>query len=138
MYREYKLATILNVITGMNALSSWEEVKSLSEYLNGEIVPDYKIVSALNNARTKLLLKNRQFIELDLIELKAGYNSAENPILFINNWIAQQEMIFGKRFKVYFDGEIEVIKNELSTANDDLGQMSFQKVKKPKFSNIPV
>ena len=106
MYREYKLATILNVITGMNALSSWEEVKSLSEYLNGEIVPDY--------------------------------NSAENPILFINNWIAQQEMIFGKRFKVYFDGEIEVIKNELSTANDDLGQMSFQKVKKPKFSNIPV
>ena len=100
--------------------------------MNGEIVPDYKIVTALNNARTKLLLKNRQFIELDLIELKAGYNSAENPILFINNWIAQQEMIFGKRFKVYFDGEIEVIKNELSTANDDLGQMSFQKVKKPK------
>lgn len=137
MYKEYKLATILNVITGINALSSWYEVKSLLEYLNGEKFPEYKVMSVLNSVRSKILIKNRQFIELDVIMFKAGYLNAKDQQLFLKNWLDQQEMIFGKSFKVYFDGRLEEISNELKNV-DSQEQSSFQKIKRPNFAKITV
>lgn len=128
IYKEYSLATILNLITGINALSSWQELRSLLEYLNGEEFPDYKIISVSNNVRSKILVKNRQFIELDITMFKVGYLNSENQQLFLNDWLTKQELIYGKSFKVYFDGKLEKLDNELKNA-DNQEQDSFQKRK---------
>lgn len=143
MYKEYKLETILNVITGINGLSDWTEVKELVEFLEGKSVADYQMMSAINNARNKILFKNRQFVELDVIGVKAELAQAEDIMLFLERWKRKQERKYGVNFRIYYNGKLEAIQNAYDTYNafdevEEIIEPPLQLVKKPDFSKVSV
>lgn len=106
IYKEYKLGTVLNVITGINKLSTKSEFRDILEFFNGSPFPDYELMKIALESRNKIIFHNREFINVDMLELKTIMSQNGDNQLALNNWLSRQEQIFGSTFLVSYKGEM--------------------------------
>lgn len=134
IYKEYKLGTILNVITGYNKLSNWNELIDILEFFNGGPFPDYQLKKVALEARNKILFNNREFIQIDMVELNVLMRQSDDSQRTLNNWLKKQEQVFGSTFLVSYKGELK--RKDLDNENNkSFEEKPLQLVKKINTSN---
>lgn len=131
-YREYKLATILNVVTGINKLSTSDELKDILMFMNGEDFANYQMPKIALDIRNKILLNNREFINVDITSLNILLIQNSDKQLAIKQWLREQEKIFGSSFLVSRQGEMKrvEIKIDDNQVNEEKSQQYVKKMKK--------
>ncbi len=137
MYKEFSLGAVLNVITGVNGLASWDEVKELLTFFNGGCFENYQVKNVCVDARSKLIFKNRGFINLNITDLNIKLNNNDNRELALEQWLKEQEILFGERVLVSRKGDVQSIKK----VNDDSLEekvSSYQLVKTQKKQTVTV
>lgn len=132
--KEYKLGTILNVITGVNKLSTNSEFRDILEFFNGSPFPDYELMKIALEVRNKIIFHNREFINVDMLELKAMMGQNGDNQLAINNWLSRQEQVFGSTFLVSHKGEV-IRKDAENDNNKVIQEKPLQLVKRVNSSN---
>lgn len=110
IYKEFSLGAVLNIITGVNGLASWDEVKELLTYFNGGCFENYQVKNVCVDARSKLIFKNRGFINLNITDLNIKLNNNNNRDLALEEWLKEQEILFGERVLVSRKGDVQWMK----------------------------
>lgn len=134
IYKEYKLGTILNVITGINKLSTNSELRDILEFFNGGSFPNYELMKIALEVRNKIIFHNREFINVDMLELKAIMSQNGDAQESLNKWLSRQEQIFGSTFLVSYKGEV-IRKDAENEDNKVIEEKPLQLVKKVNVSN---
>ena len=136
IYKEFSLGAVLNIVTGVNGLASWDEVNELLTFFNGGCFENYQIKNVCTDARCKLIFKNRGFVNLDIIGLNIKLNNNNDRELVLNQWLREQECLFSKNVLVSRKGDMQTMKKE-----DDLlfeKETSYQLVKTQKKQAVAV
>lgn len=137
MNKEFSLGAVLNVVTGVNGLASWEEVKELLAFFNGGYFENYQVKNVSVDARSKLIFKNRGFINLNITDLNIKLNNNSNRELALEQWLKEQEILFGERVLVSRKGDVQSIKKVNDNSFDEK-ETSYQLVKTQKKQTVSV
>lgn len=137
MDKEFSLGAVLNVVTGVNGLASWEEVKELLTFFNGGYFENYQVKNVCVDARSKLIFKNRGFINLNITDLNIKLNNNSNRELALEQWLKEQEILFGERVLVSRKGDVQSIK-KINVNSDEEKETSYQFVKTQKEQAVSI
>lgn len=109
IYKEYKLGTILNVVTGVNILSTWPEILDIITFFYGTSFESYQVPKILNDIRNKIITNNSEFVDIDVVELKLRLLNASDKQMVANEWLSEQEAHYPSTILISRSGKIKNI-----------------------------